>query len=390
VIAVDRSGWGRLQVTGGDRTRFLQGLTTVNVEALADGAHAWGAILNPKGRVLSVIDVARAGDAYVLACEAGLADKTRALLERYAVMDDVAFEPLTGPAYQRWYAPAGDWQPGTTDRGQTFSGRAAGGAWQWLRYRHLLPKPDRRTEVEKQLITNFLGYNTGDARPAAHPNVVTSAGDMDHWVGDLMLELTVQVQGNQGELVLELSEGPDRFQARFRLDNGQCSLWRLSPGGPAEGVPVGETKDTRLRSGGEYTLRFANFDDRLTVWVDGGLPFGDGEPYTPPPQKDFGNVPPKPTPENDLERPASVGLRGGAAVTVSNLRLWRDTYYTDHPPNGNGTVETLYVQPGHYLAMGDNSSESSDSRYWGAVPERLLLGRALVVYWPYNRVGLIK
>lgn len=109
MITVDRTAWGRLQVTGGDRTRFLQGLTTVNVEALADGAHAWGAILSPKGRVLSVIDVARAGDAYVVACEPGLADKTRALLERYAVMDDVAFEPLAGPAHQVWDDPAGVW-----------------------------------------------------------------------------------------------------------------------------------------------------------------------------------------------------------------------------------------------------------------------------------------
>jgi tRNA-modifying protein YgfZ len=109
MITIDRSGWGRLRVTGGDRTRFLQGLTTVNVEALADGGHGWGAILSPKGRVLSVIDVARAGDAYVLACEPGLTEKTRALLERYAVMDDVAFEPLAGPAHQVWDDPAGVW-----------------------------------------------------------------------------------------------------------------------------------------------------------------------------------------------------------------------------------------------------------------------------------------
>lgn len=108
-VSVDRSTWGRLRVTGGDRTRFLQGLTTVNVEALADGSHAWGAILNPKGRVLSVIDLARAGEAYIVACETVLADKTRALLERYAVMDDVVFEPLDGPAHQRWTDPAGVW-----------------------------------------------------------------------------------------------------------------------------------------------------------------------------------------------------------------------------------------------------------------------------------------
>ena len=109
MIAVDRSSWGRLRVTGGDRVRFLQGLTTVNIEALADGAHGWGAILSPKGRVLSVVDIAHAGDAYIVSCEAQLTDKTRALLERYAVMDDVAFEPLTGPAHQLWDDPASVW-----------------------------------------------------------------------------------------------------------------------------------------------------------------------------------------------------------------------------------------------------------------------------------------
>jgi tRNA-modifying protein YgfZ len=109
VITVDRSSWGRLRVTGGDRVRFLQGLTTVNVEQLADAGHGWGAILNPKGRVLSVIDIARAGDSFVIACEGALAEKTLAILERYAVMDDVAFEPITGPAHQvygdPWTAP---------------------------------------------------------------------------------------------------------------------------------------------------------------------------------------------------------------------------------------------------------------------------------------------
>jgi len=108
-LVINRSEWGRLRVTGADRARFLQGLTTVNVEKLADGEHGWGAILSPKGRVLSVIDVARAGDAYVVACEASLAEATRALLEKYAVMDDVAFEPVSGPAHQIWDDPAAAW-----------------------------------------------------------------------------------------------------------------------------------------------------------------------------------------------------------------------------------------------------------------------------------------
>lgn len=109
MTTIDRSAWGRLRVTGADRVRFLQGLTTVNIEQLADGAHAWGAILNPKGRVLSVIDVARLGEAFVIACEAALGEPTRAVLERYAVMDEVVFEPIAGPAHQIWTDVASVW-----------------------------------------------------------------------------------------------------------------------------------------------------------------------------------------------------------------------------------------------------------------------------------------
>jgi len=36
-----------------------------------------------------------------------------------------------------------------------------------------------------------------------------------------------------------------------------------------------------------------------------------------------------------------------------------------------------------YYAMGDNSPESSDSRFWGTVPEKNLLGPGAVVYWPF-------
>jgi signal peptidase I len=52
--------------------------------------------------------------------------------------------------------------------------------------------------------------------------------------------------------------------------------------------------------------------------------------------------------------------------------------------------KTLYVQPGHYLCLGDNSQASSDSRDWGLVPERLMLGRALLVYYPFHRAGAIR
>jgi signal peptidase I len=57
-----------------------------------------------------------------------------------------------------------------------------------------------------------------------------------------------------------------------------------------------------------------------------------------------------------------------------------------------GDAEKLYRVPERqFFAMGDNSYNSYDSRYWGAVPEENLVGRGLLVYWPFSRHwGLIR
>jgi signal peptidase I len=303
----------------------------------------------------------------------------------------------------RW---AGEEQSGWSADGTAFR-RAAGEETGWLRYRHIL----RGHADELRLITDFLGYNTYVPQRG---NVPTGS----NWAGDLMLEAEVTVEEPAGELVLELSRGVFRFRARFDLASGECTLLKLKKPHEGEKPPDEdafeelERRSSAVKGPGAYGLRFANFDQRLTLWVNDTLPFGDGVVYDGPASKQRGPYP------NDLQ-PASIGVTG-AGVMVSHLKLWRDTYYTIDPMRPDTDLDplrdwdwgwnfkdkdvprpdwgplhglpgrTFYVQPGHYLCLGDNSTESSDSRSWGTVPQRLLIGRAMLIYFPPPRSGAVR
>jgi len=53
----------------------------------------------------------------------------------------------------------------------------------------------------------------------------------------------------------------------------------------------------------------------------------------------------------------------------------------------NHFSESWHVPPGEYFMMGDNRSESCDSRTWGSVPRKKLIGIVFFVYWPPDRIG---
>lgn len=49
----------------------------------------------------------------------------------------------------------------------------------------------------------------------------------------------------------------------------------------------------------------------------------------------------------------------------------------------------IKVPPGDYFMMGDNRPDSDDSRFWGPVPDKWIIGVAFFTYWPPDRIGFL-
>lgn len=99
-----------------------------------------------------------------------------------------------------------------------------------------------------------------------------------------------------------------------------------------------------------------------------------------------------------IKRLAAVG---GDEAEIRDLRLWVNGRPLTDPPifrqmvyyNRGGYGEAgrpVKVPPGHYFFLGDNSGSSQDSRYWGFLPEKQLIGKAFLIYWPPRRIRWLK
>ena len=67
----------------------------------------------------------------------------------------------------------------------------------------------------------------------------------------------------------------------------------------------------------------------------------------------------------------------------------KEIYYYNRGDYGQ-PGQVIRVPADSYYALGDNSASSRDSRYWGFVPKKNLLGKAIFIYWPIARIRVIK
>ncbi|MCE9631128.1 MAG: signal peptidase I [Planctomycetia bacterium] len=291
-------------------------------------------------------------------------------------------------AWADWIAPGGAGGRWTTaDDGRSFASTCAADESAELRYRHLLPSEEDwrtiraggrpRATAEPVPVNDFQPYNTNPTR--LHP------------VGDLAMEMTLESRGEKGSVELDLVEAGQRHRLTIDLADGVA---RLLIAGRDEADAA--TASTPLRAAGSWKILFANVDDELSLFIDGRrIAFTGSSTWERPMPRTTPHVAavenePGSAAVSDL---APAGVRAtGADVRVTDLRVLRDVYYigaVDVDRNSMIIEEEVLgfpLEADQFFMLGDNSAASKDSRLWLTghhVERRLLIGRALAVWWPH-------
>ncbi|MFV0442110.1 MAG: signal peptidase I [Planctomycetaceae bacterium] len=220
-------------------------------------------------------------------------------------------------------------------------------------------RPDVRRALDnlyrashQPLLSDVCAYNHPDSASVAYP------------VHDLMLELDLTAHARRGTLDFVLNDGCHELVGQLDLEAGVARI--LADDKPTihrEGPLPDE-----LLNGEPVLLTVSQFDRQFIVAINEQPLF---EPLLYAAEGRRAVLP---------EHPVKFGAQA-ADVTLSNIRLDRDIYYTQLDAQER-TVCSLGSD--EFFMLGDNSPVSLDSRAWEhpAVPRALLIGRPFVVHLP--------
>ena len=85
-------------------------------------------------------------------------------------------------------------------------------------------------------------------------------------------------------------------------------------------------------------------------------------------------------PGETLEMRQGIVYIDGKELVLPGINIQRDDSF----------FGPVYIPKGCYLMLGDNRSNSYDSRYWGFVKEEDVLGEALFTFWPFDRMRVLE
>jgi signal peptidase I len=285
------------------------------------------------------------------------------------LIHDSRFQPADAGRFPRWFfrPGAGYRSRGTgwlEQDGQFIHAEATPRATdEWLVYRHWDPSRGRYGPVR-----DFYSYNGSDVRA-------------ENEIKDLGLEARLSVGESVESLAVLIRSGADSFVVTIPVAKpGPIEVVRSGRRLPlAECYNPFEEKGCWPRP---VTLEASVFDRRLMVAINGKplfAPLDYEHPLMGPPPGDT---------------PVALGVRGGV-LTVSELRIYRDIYYTssliDTPRHPYGTMSPVRLGDDEFFVLGDNSPVSNDSRFWTEGPVvrgSMFVGKPFLVHLPGQVVPL--
>jgi len=89
----------------------------------------------------------------------------------------------------------------------------------------------------------------------------------------------------------------------------------------------------------------------------------------------------------------TVELRDGQVLVngqpLDGTGIFTRNRYYNQGPFGQ-PCQVVQIPAGSFFVLGDNSLSSHDSRFWGFVPRKLLIGEAVCIFWPPRRWRILR